>query len=191
MMKNQNINYSCLKKRGSLTNPWQSHIIKYLPVIYKAIVIQIGQEILQTDDQQLDSYKWRNYLDLQTPAYRGPLNNQSRVYGDVDWSIWFNIFRTHKLLGTVTIFGDNKTALILSERSALFYPRTKHFMREMVADGNIRCVHTQTQSMIADYLTKTVPFDKHKYCRDAVNVSYNLQYHRIFSNLVEVLNSDM
>lgn len=36
------------------------------------------------------------------------------------------IFGTHKLLGTVTIFSDNKSSLMLREWSTTFHPRTKH-----------------------------------------------------------------
>lgn len=96
-------------------------------------------------------------------------------------AIWLSnlhndIFGKHNTLEHVVIYGDNKSALMLSEKTTPFHPRTKHidirhhFIREKVTDGTVQFIHTPTQTMSADYLTKAVSFDKHKSCRERMNV---------------------
>lgn len=86
-----------------------------------------------------------------------------------------SIFGTQNTLHSIIIYSDNKSAILLSEKTTQFHPRTKHidirhhFIREKVNEGRIQLKHTPTQNMFADYLTKPVPHEKHKLCRENMN----------------------
>lgn len=76
----------------------------------------------------------------------------------------------------IVVYGDNKSALLLSEKPTTFHSRTKHidiryhFIRDNVSDGTIKFIHTPTDNMTADILTKAVPLIQHVKCRNAMNI---------------------
>lgn len=86
------------------------------------------------------------------------------------------IFGTIELIKTLHIHGDNKSALMLGDKTTTFHPRTKHidirhhFLREEVHTGRIKFSHVSTHNMTADVLTKAVPTVKHIKCRDEMNI---------------------
>lgn len=86
------------------------------------------------------------------------------------------VFGSLEQMQQLTIYGDNKSALMLGEKPTTFHPRTKHidvrhhFIRDEVNAGRIKFVHTPTQNMTADVLTKAVPVAKHIKCRDEMNI---------------------
>lgn len=77
---------------------------------------------------------------------------------------------------TITIYGDNKSALMLSEKTTTFHPRTKHidikhhFIRDEVTNGTVQFTHTRTEDMTADTLTKAISAAQHIKCREGMNL---------------------
>lgn len=73
------------------------------------------------------------------------------------------------IVGKVTLYCDNQSAIKLSESDA-FRPRTKHIdiryhhLREKVDEGVIDVKFTSTNLMAADSLTKAVTKEKHQFC---------------------------
>lgn len=69
----------------------------------------------------------------------------------------------------ITIFGDNKGAIDLS-RNAKYQARTKHidvrhhFVRDYVQKNVIKIDQVSTKEMVADMLTKSLPYDGHSFC---------------------------
>lgn len=69
----------------------------------------------------------------------------------------------------IRIMCDNKGAIDLT-KSGAFNARTKHisirhyFIKELVERKEIQVKHESTDKMIADYLTKAVPIQKHQFC---------------------------
>lgn len=69
-------------------------------------------------------------------------------------SLHGEIFGTHNKtkqnVRATTIFGDNKSALQLTEKTTTFHPRTKHidirhhFLRDHVNDGTVKFLHVST-----------------------------------------------
>lgn len=76
----------------------------------------------------------------------------------------------------INIFGDNKSALQLSEKTTTFHPRTKHidirhhFVRDNVNNGIVKFTYTATDDMTADILTKALPQPKLIKCRIGMNI---------------------
>lgn len=91
-------------------------------------------------------------------------------------NLYNEIFGSREFLKTLRIFGDNKSALMLSDKPTTFHPRTKHidirhhFIRGEVNNGHIRFEHVSTHDMTADALTKAVPTAKHIKCRTEMNI---------------------
>lgn len=73
------------------------------------------------------------------------------------------------------MFCDNQSAIALAS-TANFNPRTKHidikyhFIRELLNNKRLKIKYTNTNSMLADFLTKTVSPKKHVYCSEALGV---------------------
>lgn len=87
-----------------------------------------------------------------------------------------DIFGNRIKIDQISIHGDNKSALALSDKTTSFHPRTKHidirhhFIREHVHEGIIRFSYIQTDNMTADCLTKAVTKIKHKKCCIEMNL---------------------
>lgn len=91
-------------------------------------------------------------------------------------NLYNDIFGAWEKIEQILIYGDNKSALSLSEKSTSFHPRTKHidirhhFIRDHVHDGDIQFIHIQTEKMTADRLTKALTYPKHKTCCASMNL---------------------
>ena len=74
-----------------------------------------------------------------------------------------------------TVFLDNRGAMDLSKESR-HHNRTKHidiqhhFIRERVEDGTFTIIHCPTHLMLADGLTKPLPFPAFSRCRDGLGL---------------------
>lgn len=81
---------------------------------------------------------------------------------------------------SVLIYNDNMGALKLAE-NPIFHSRTKHihirhhFVREVLASGDVKICHMSTSDMPADILTKGLPKNKHWSCMDALGVTRLVQ----------------
>lgn len=70
----------------------------------------------------------------------------------------------------IQIFGDNMSALSLSDKTTSFHPRTKHidirhhYIRDCVNNNIVKFSHISTNEMTADILTKSLPLTKHTHC---------------------------
>ncbi|CAI7932846.1 unnamed protein product [Closterium sp. NIES-54] len=75
----------------------------------------------------------------------------------------------HDLAGGVPVFVDNQPAIALAQNACL-HGRTKHmqvrwhFIREMVASGEVILRWCPTNRQAADILTKPLPFERHGVC---------------------------
>ncbi|CAI7733179.1 unnamed protein product, partial [Closterium sp. NIES-54] len=75
----------------------------------------------------------------------------------------------HELAGGVPVFVDNQSAIALAQNACL-HGRTKHmqvrwhFIREMVASGEVILRWCPTNRQAADILTKPLPFERHGVC---------------------------
>jgi hypothetical protein len=75
----------------------------------------------------------------------------------------------------IVIQCDNQGAIKLL-KNPVFSIRTKHidviynFARERVARKEVIIQYIRTDAMVADYLTKTVPKEKHNFCRISMGV---------------------
>ncbi|CAI7876249.1 unnamed protein product [Closterium sp. NIES-53] len=75
----------------------------------------------------------------------------------------------HELAGGVPVFVDNQSAIALAQNACL-HGRTKHmqvqwhFIREMVASGEVFLLWCPTNRQAADILTKPLPFERHGVC---------------------------
>ncbi|GJP74927.1 hypothetical protein CLOP_g5443 [Closterium sp. NIES-67] len=75
----------------------------------------------------------------------------------------------HAHTGGVPVFVDNQSAIALA-RNACLHGRTKHmqvrwhFIREMVAAGEVILQWCPTNRQAADILTKALPFERHGVC---------------------------
>jgi transposase InsO family protein len=87
-------------------------------------------------------------------------------------AVWLQSFMKSVGIGTTTtqIFGDNDGAMA-SAKDPMFHSRMKHIdvkyhaIREWVESGIISIIRCDTENMVADSLTKPVPFAKSEYCR--------------------------
>ena len=84
----------------------------------------------------------------------------------------------HIELDPTTVFLDNCGAIDLSKESR-HHDRTKHidiqhhFIRERVEDGTFHIIHCPTHLMLADALTKPLPFPTFSRCRDGLGLVSN------------------
>lgn len=91
-------------------------------------------------------------------------------------SLYNEIFGDKSYVEHVPIFGDNKSAISLSEKASVFHTRTKHidirhhFVREKINDGIIKFIYTPTSSQTADCLTKGVNQNIHSNCCAGMNL---------------------
>lgn len=75
----------------------------------------------------------------------------------------------------VTVYGDNQSAIHLI-KNPMFHERTKHidiiyhFIRDVVAKGQMIVKKIDTDDNPADVLTKVLPGPKFKYCLDLIQV---------------------
>ncbi|CAI7847132.1 unnamed protein product [Closterium sp. NIES-54] len=75
----------------------------------------------------------------------------------------------HELAGGVPVFVDNQSAIALAQNACL-HGRTKHmqvrwhFIREMVASGEVILRWCPTNRQAANILTKPLPFERHGVC---------------------------
>lgn len=91
--------------------------------------------------------------------------------------------------GATEIFCDNKAAIAMSENPA-FHGRTKHidirvhFIRDLVAGGQIQLRYCNTNEQVADVFTKSLPYEKHAYFRSKLGVS-NFESRGSVENMVQ------
>ena len=75
----------------------------------------------------------------------------------------------------VIVFSDSKGALDLS-KTTKHHDRTKHinvrhhFLRQHVEEGRVRFIHTPTEFMLADAMTKPLGKEKFAACRDGMGI---------------------
>jgi hypothetical protein len=68
------------------------------------------------------------------------------------------------------MYCDNQGAISLAQ-NPVFHKRTKHiairyhFVRDAVNNNEFTIVHSPTNKMVADFLTKSLPKPKHVWCR--------------------------
>jgi hypothetical protein len=80
-----------------------------------------------------------------------------------------------KFRSPTTLYGDNQSAIALS-RDHQYHARTKHidihfhFIRWIVAEGEIKLVYCLTEDMVADTLTKALPSPKVKFFASALRL---------------------
>ena len=100
-------------------------------------------------------------------------------------AIWLN--RLLEELGfrmpkPITIYEDNKAAILLSDHSG-DHQRLKHidtrkyFIREAVINGEIKLEYIPTLDQLADGLTKALPPDHHMKCLRELLSSYQMPDH--------------
>ncbi len=79
--------------------------------------------------------------------------------------------------GPLTIYTDNRGAILLADRPTGHHSRTKHFdnrhhfIRKQVKKGVIQLEHCPTTSMIADMLTKALPHPQLEKLRSLAGIS--------------------
>ncbi|CAI7752881.1 unnamed protein product [Closterium sp. NIES-53] len=131
-----------------------------------------GMEVLRC--QWVWKYKHKADGSIERPKSRlvAMGNTQTRgVHYDQE-GVWlkrlFGEFG-HELAGGVPVFVDNKSAIALA-RNACLHGRTKHmqvrwhFIREMVASGEVILRWCPTNRQAADILTKPLHFERHGVC---------------------------
>jgi hypothetical protein len=75
----------------------------------------------------------------------------------------------------IIVFSESKSALDLS-KTTKHHDRTKHvkvrhhFFRQHIEDGRIRFIHTPTEFMLADAMTKPLGKEKFAACRDGIGI---------------------
>ena len=75
----------------------------------------------------------------------------------------------------ITVYCDSQSAIHLT-KDQMFHDRTKHidvkyhFIREVIAQGNVKVKKIGTEDNPADMLTKPLPVTKFKYCLDLVGI---------------------
>lgn len=74
-----------------------------------------------------------------------------------------------KVIDGIQMYCDNKGAINLASDN-IYHFRTKHidvrhhFLRNHIKDGRIILQYLESNSMIADVMTKAVPYPKHQFC---------------------------
>lgn len=77
-----------------------------------------------------------------------------------------------------TIYCDNQSAQQIAEYRGK-YSRTKHihykyhFIRQAIEEGSVRVKYLQTNEMVADKLTKSLPKFKHYFCFSNFGINFN------------------
>jgi bifunctional DNase/RNase len=78
---------------------------------------------------------------------------------------------------TIPIYCDNTSAISIS-KNLVMHSRTKHipikyhFLREQVAEKNIRVEYVGTKEQVADIFTKPLPKESFEYLRHRLGVIY-------------------
>ncbi|CAI7821239.1 unnamed protein product [Closterium sp. NIES-53] len=81
----------------------------------------------------------------------------------------------HELAGGAPVFVDNQSAIALAQNACL-HGHTKHmqvrwhFIREMVASGEVILRWCPTNCQAADILTKPLPFERHGVCMSLIGM---------------------
>ena len=76
---------------------------------------------------------------------------------------------TEQVSGCITVNYDSQSCIKLI-KNPVFYKRSKHidvryhFVREKVQEGSLKFAYCNTKDMVADALTKVVPFPKQVLC---------------------------
>jgi hypothetical protein len=79
-------------------------------------------------------------------------------------------------MSCTTIFFDSKSAICLTKDS-IFQERTKHtdvryhYIREVIAKGDVKICKIITHDNLADRMTKPLPATKFELCSDLVGIS--------------------
>ncbi|GKC91861.1 retrovirus-related pol polyprotein from transposon TNT 1-94 [Tanacetum coccineum] len=72
-----------------------------------------------------------------------------------------------KQLKATEVFCDNRSAVMLA-KNPVFHNRTKHidikhhFIRELMAKGEVKIVSCRSEEQLADIMTKSLPYSKHE-----------------------------
>jgi len=78
------------------------------------------------------------------------------------------------LLGIILCYDNQGTGKLAA--NPIFHSRTKHldikchFIRKAISKHRIDLLYTPTADMIADILTKALPYSKHLYCSDGLGL---------------------
>ena len=81
-----------------------------------------------------------------------------------------------KITCPVTIFEDNRGCKLIAENASM-PPRIKHidiahhFIRDVIEKGTVIVEQVPTESMVADIMTKALPFDKFMWCFQRLSMS--------------------
>jgi len=76
-----------------------------------------------------------------------------------------------------TIFCDSQSAICLT-KNQMYHERTKHidvryhFIRDVIARGDLKVSKISTHDNPADMMTKSVPTNKFELCSDLVGISH-------------------
>ncbi|CAI7750510.1 unnamed protein product [Closterium sp. NIES-54] len=117
-------------------------------------------EWVESMHEELESHKVNEFFELVDLACVPPGMEEGvwlkRLFGEFG----------HELASGVPVFVDNKSAIALAHNACL-HGRTKHmqvrwhFIREMVASGEVILRWCRTNRQAADILTKSLPFEWH------------------------------
>jgi hypothetical protein len=121
---------------------------------------------------------WRSVLQ-KTVAQSSTEGEYLAMGQTVREALWIQeLMQSLRLLGAnepVIVFSDSKGALDLS-KTTKHHDRTKHinvrhhFLRQHIEDGRIRFIHTPTEFMLADAMTKPLGKEKLAACRDGMGI---------------------
>ena len=76
-----------------------------------------------------------------------------------------------------TVFSDSKSVIYLT-KNPMYYERTKHidvrfhYIRDVVAEGDLKVCKISTHDNPADMMTKPVPTNKFELCSGLVGISH-------------------
>ena len=82
-----------------------------------------------------------------------------------------NVFVELNLFSKILLYNDNRSAHLLAENN-VFHARSKHidiryhFIRDVLKKEIFELKYLKTDEMIADIMTKPLPYKKHKFCMD-------------------------
>jgi len=87
---------------------------------------------------------------------------------------WLSEVLGEEKIGTMIIHEDNQATIQLAQFSDKVSQRTKHidiryhFLREVIADGQVKLAWIQSKDQLADILTKPLQGGPFKYIRDKI-----------------------
>ncbi len=90
------------------------------------------------------------------------------------WTREFLLHQGYSQIGAVRVHQDNTSSIVLAEKGYSTSKKTRHiaarffFVHDRIRKGEVSLVHTRTENMIADILTKPVGGAQYERLRDAL-----------------------